>query len=624
MSINLSIDELSKQVNVTVEESTNNVNIELVEPQRLHVEVDPIGIVGSKGDQGIQGIRGIQGAQGEKGASLGESFESVSQNLNSYPYTINRTNGEITSIDYDVEGVTITKKITRENGVITKINILNAPPNIFTCKNLIRDENNNIVEITYTEYAMIITVDTSLIDAGDTPRTVSLISGEFSTENENRIVFWGDGQSTHISGRQTVSHTYDVDGVYTICINDSILTHFNQIDIITTIHQLGYPAQNYKIGSSVTDIYRDNLTSFSSGICYTSHYSNMSYMFSRCRYLSDINFTKYFDTSNVNDMQWMFSYVGQRLFSTSETNNKSLDLSMFDTSSVLYMQYMFYNVKGYGKIILEDFDTSNVISMQSMFANTIDLDNLVLYKWDTSKVTDMSNMFNLYRGNYVYFYDNSNNGNFNTSNVTNMSSMFSNSFNLGSSVFNRIFSSFDTRKVTSASFMFNRCNINTDINLGFNNFTFDACTTMRYMFYQADLNRVFFQPNLNTSNVTDMAFMFNRATISGFFNTQYFSTASLQNAESMFEYIDADASSLRWVEDINVENLTRGVDMFLGETLETSTYDDLLVKWEAQNLQSNVTINFGNSKYTAGGAAEAARQSLIDNYGWIISDGGTA
>jgi len=40
--------------------------------------------------------------------------------------------------------------------------------------------------------------------------------------------------------------------------------------------------------------------------------------------------------------------------------------------------------------------------------------------------------------------------------------------------------------------------------------------------------------------------------------------------------------------------------------------------------QSNMSVHFGNSQYTAGGAAEAARTSLINTYGWTITDGGAA
>jgi len=35
-----------------------------------------------------------------------------------------------------------------------------------------------------------------------------------------------------------------------------------------------------------------------------------------------------------------------------------------------------------------------------------------------------------------------------------------------------------------------------------------------------------------------------------------------------------------------------------------------------------ISINFGGSQYTTGGAGETARTSLISTFGWTISDGG--
>jgi hypothetical protein len=59
-----------------------------------------------------------------------------------------------------------------------------------------------------------------------------------------------------------------------------------------------------------------------------------------------------------------------------------------------------------------------------------------------------------------------------------------------------------------------------------------------------------------------------------------------------------------------------------GVTLSTVNYDALLIAWDAQGAMSySGTVNFGSSKYTAGGAAEAARTSLISKWGGII-DGG--
>jgi len=61
-----------------------------------------------------------------------------------------------------------------------------------------------------------------------------------------------------------------------------------------------------------------------------------------------------------------------------------------------------------------------------------------------------------------------------------------------------------------------------------------------------------------------------------------------------------------------------------GGTLSTANYDALLIAWDAQGAMSfSGTANFGGSRYTSGGAAEAARTSLISKWGGII-DGGAA
>ena len=46
-----------------------------------------------------------------------------------------------------------------------------------------------------------------------------------------------------------------------------------------------------------------------------------------------------------------------------------------------------------------------------------------------------------------------------------------------------------------------------------------------------------------------------------------------------------------------------------GVSLSVSNYDALLIGWAAQSLQSGVSVEFGSSKYTGGGAAEAATRA---------------
>lgn len=80
------------------------------------------------------------------------------------------------------------------------------------------------------------------------------------------------------------------------------------------------------------------------------------------------------------------------------------------------------------------------------------------------------------------------------------------------------------------------------------------------------------------------------------------------------------------IETISVTNLlnTSSLSNFLySVTLPTSRYDQLLINLAAQTKnQASQTAHFGSSKYTRGGAAEAARTSLINNDGYTITDGG--
>jgi len=82
------------------------------------------------------------------------------------------------------------------------------------------------------------------------------------------------------------------------------------------------------------------------------------------------------------------------------------------------------------------------------------------------------------------------------------------------------------------------------------------------------------------------------------------------------------------IENISVTNLrwaTSLSNFLYAVTLPTSRYDQLLINLAAQTKnQASQTAHFGSSKYTRGGAAEAARTSLINNDGYTITDGGGA
>ena len=118
----------------------------------------------------------------------------------------------------------------------------------------------------------------------------------------------------------------------------------------------------------------------------SSNVTNMDYMFNDCSSLTSIDLSQ-FNTSNVTSMDHMFNGC---------SSLTSIDLSGFNTAKVTNMNEMFRNCDALTELDLEfiDFNTSKVTSMNYMFAYC---DNLVrIYVgsgWSTVAVTTSNNMF---------------------------------------------------------------------------------------------------------------------------------------------------------------------------------------------------------------------------------------
>ena len=127
--------------------------------------------------------------------------------------------------------------------------------------------------------------------------------------------------------------------------------------------------------------------------------------------------------------------------------------------------------------------------------------------------------------------------------------------------------------------------------------------------------------NWNTSSVTNFSlFLDNCSSL----NTLDVSGWDTQNVVD-FSFFAQNSSSLAdivGIESFNVSSVTDFTNFLTNVTLPTSRYDQLLINYEAQAPNTELSFNGGNSKYTAGGAAEAARTNLINTYNWNISDGG--
>lgn len=101
--------------------------------------------------------------------------------------------------------------------------------------------------------------------------------------------------------------------------------------------------------------------------------------------LTEIEGMQYLNTSEVTNMEIMFSGCGQLT---------SIDLNYFDTQKVTNMRCMFISCVSLQSLNLQSFNTSNVTDMTSMFQGCAELVKIYVGTgWNTSNVTESSVMF---------------------------------------------------------------------------------------------------------------------------------------------------------------------------------------------------------------------------------------
>ena len=337
----------------------------------------------------------------------------------------------------------------------------------------------------------------------------------------------------------------------------------------------------------------NSLTSLDLSSFNTNNVTNMSFMFSGCSGLTSLDVSS-FNTNNVTDMSFMFDNC------SSLTN---LDLSCFNTSNVTNMRYMFacgmnngyyvyyeYQSKLANITGLENFNTSNVTDMSSMFGNCRSLTSLDLSSFNTSNVTNMSSMFYFCRA-LTSLDVNS----FNTSNVTNMSSMFCYCMNIPS----LDLSNFDTSNATDMSSIFLYCRNLSNLNMSGWDFSnvisrynmFYMCKSLRinlsnakmpqdcshffndyYVSYDYNNNiptfRVIDLSNVDTSNVTNMSYMFWNCGGLTSLDLSDFDTSNV--TDMTFIFSDCSRLTSLNVSSFNTSNVTSMGGMFYGCSRLTS------------------------------------------------------
>lgn len=158
-----------------------------------------------------------------------------------------------------------------------------------------------------------------------------------------------------------------------------------------------------------------------------------------------------------------------------------------------------------------------------------------------------------------------------------------------------IVGNWDTSSVTDMSLLFSNCRaIVTDIDVG--NWDTSSVTKMSQLFSYCTIMTA--APNVNNWDVSKVIFM-----------TQMFAGSNLVTG--------LDISTL------NVTKVGYASNFISAPIMSTSAYDAFLINADSLPSVSTCSWVFSTVKYTAGGAAEAARTSLIGK-GWTITDGGAA
>ena len=149
----------------------------------------------------------------------------------------------------------------------------------------------------------------------------------------------------------------------------------------------------------------------------TSKVTNMEDLFAEDTSLETLNISS-FRTSNVTNMRQMFYGVALT----------SLDLSHFDTRNVVDMSGMFRNTKNLNTINLTSFNTEKVTTMGQMFANSMQIpENSILdiSSFNTKSLMNSALMFSGSKIKTIYVSQD-----FSTNTIFSSSNMFANNTNL--------------------------------------------------------------------------------------------------------------------------------------------------------------------------------------------------
>lgn len=381
--------------------------------------------------------------------------------------------------------------------------------------------------------------------------------------------------------------------------------------------------------SGLGDVERIDMTGINA-----SRVKNMSSMFHSGKNIYKHIELSSFDTSNAEDMSYMFATHGKKTME----NVDPIDFSRFNTSKVKNMEYMFYN-SFLPSLDIRNFDTSNVENMKQMFDGLKNVRNLDLSGWNVKKVNNVQGIFSRLNKlqslnlsgwqmdsvtDMQFMFSNLadltslNLTGFTTKNVTNMAYMFTGVNKLA----DLDLSSFDTSKVTTMNSMFSNMGSLNNINLS--SFNTSSVTDMSGLFA---MNVAMNPPissldlsNFDTSNVTDMHGMFQGLSNLTELKIQSFNTKKVTDMQGMFlRSFMNPANGILDISNFDTRNVIDMRDMFSLSKLKTIYASPSFVTTALRALPQHLFLF--NSNLTGGNGTQYISPNNSSQYAHIDAPG---
>ena len=383
----------------------------------------------------------------------------------------------------------------------------------------------------------------------------------------------------------------------------------------------------------------------------TSNVTNMTEMFHTCKGLTNIDVSN-FDTRNVTDMSWMF-FNCHNLTSISGIEN-------LNTSNVTNMRNMFNGCSALTVLDLSSFDVSKVVNINQMFDGCKSLKRIYSKNdWNTqySGTASTAYMFNdctsLVGGNSTAFDSDHIDKEYARIDRAGTPGYFTNKNKEAYAIwcegnstlyftYTTLGDTFDGQTITKVwsgdeltnygdqpqwtEVVYRKC---TKVVID-QSFSEVKLTSMKRWFKGFSHSDLQFEglDNLNTSEVTDMSYMFNGCSNLTTIDLRNFDTGNVKNMSGMFRDCGS-LTSISGLENLNTSNVTNMSFMFYGcsslTVLDLSSFDVSKVEYLTQmfegctSLETIYSKNDWNTQYP--GTASTA--FMFNNCTSLIGGNGT-